>query len=400
MFTSKSSILQQRHNVLLSVVLLFMLTAVFFTSCQTNHDTMGEVHHTEVIRPNIQEYGPYVYVDGRTIMRYNRGTNLLSSACVDPECEGACPIEAAISSVNQVVDGRMFFCAFEAYTHVVRYGYQDVVSGDIRILATLSEAEDSMNSGCYVWDGWMYYSKRILQEGGDPDLLSDYIPHVCRVSVEKGNEESVMPTDESLMMVADGYIITQKDGILYAYNAVTLEKKTLYNLEENGFSTLATTLSYAKGRIYFLCRSHSICTSEYSKREFLYPFLISIDLETGEASRVVENPVITFAVTDDAIYYAPFELRHMYIPENYIDVPEEVVVFLADDTLYACDLDGSRNREVYTNDGLDFVECFTVIDGVLYGWLYDFDDESHRFTTGYFGSIDFQTGKVTRAEKE
>ena len=382
------------------LIFLLVLTVLLFSSCQTDHEAIGVIHSTAVIRPNIQEYGPYVYVDGRTISRYNRGTNLFSSACVDPECNGTCPIEAAISSVNQVVDGRMFFSSFEAYTHVVRYGYQDVVSGDIRILTTLSEAEDSMNARSYVWNGWMYYTKQILREGGDPDVLSDYIPHVCRVSVDNGDEETVMPASEPLMMVADGYIITHKEGVLYAYDIDTLKKKSLYSLEENGFSTLATGLSYAKGRIYFLCRSREVCTSEYSKQNFLYPYLVSVDLQTEEVSCVVEKPVTAFTVTDDAVYYAPFELRHLYIPENYADVPEEVVVFLADDTLYACDLDGCHHRTVYTNDQLDFVEGFTVIDGVLYGWLYDFDNENHKFSTGYFGSIDFQTGKVTKAQQE
>ena len=73
---------------------------------------------------------------------------------------------------------------------------------------------------------------------------------------------------------------------------------------------------------------------------------------------------------------------------------------MASATLHACDLDGGDPRAVYTNEKLDYIEGFTVIDGTLYGWLYDFDDVNHVFGESYFGSIDLASGEITRAEVE
>jgi len=87
----------------------------------------------------------------------------------------------------------------------------------------------------------------------------------------------------------------------------------------------------------------------------------------------------------------------MYIPENYEKKPGNVVVFLADETLHFCNHDGSGDKEVYTNEKLYYMELFTVIDNVLYGWLFDYDDESHRWGERYHGSIDLATGVVTKA---
>ena len=125
-------------------------------------------------------------------------------------------------------------------------------------------------------------------------------------------------------------------------------------------------------------------------------FLIWMDVRTGETGRVVDNPVTGFCLTNDTIYYLPQKLRYFYVPEDYEEHPEDVVVYTVDETLHACDLNGENTREVYTNEKLSF-SSFTVIDGVLCGWMQDYDEETHWWNRqAFFGAIDLETGRIIR----
>ena len=396
-----------RLHFLLRQLLISILCSVCVlscTACQNQKQPSSEVYSTNVIHSggafNLQAYGPYIYAGGKSIRRYHRGSNLLTPACMDPECDGSCPLHGGILIANQLVDGRLYFYSYQNYTHIVRLGYQDIVSGDVKVLVTLSDKEDANYMATYVWDGYMYYSSMLLRDGGDQDNPNDYVHHICRVSVNGGDGEAFLETSEAMMMVADGVLVTMQDGTVYGYDILTKERKTLFNIEELGYRNLASEFYYVNGKVYFQCRSTAYCTSEYRGSQHLYQFLLSADIHTGEVNRVVENPTIAFTVTDDAIYYAPFELRHMYIPDDYEQHLENVVIYLASATLHACDLDGRNHRAIYTNETMDYTEGFTVIDGSLYGWIYDFDPETFILGSPYFARIDFESGKVTPAREE
>jgi hypothetical protein len=369
-------------------------------ACQPKETPSSDIHSTKVIRSAIQEYGPYVYADGKAIRRYNRSTNLFAPACMDPECDGTCPLDKGVTRANQLVDGRLYFYSYQYSSNLVQYGYQDIITGDVTVLVTLSEKEDSVRWSSFVWDDYMYYTRRLLREGGAPEDPGDYIDHICRISVDGGEEEAFIETTEPILMVADGKIVTMQDGNVNTYDVKTGEKVTLFNMEDKGYKNIAGKISFTKGKLYFMCRGNSYCTSEYRRSSHPYQFLVSVDIQTGEVKKAIENPVISYVLTDDTIYYAPFELRHMYIPDDYEQYPENVAIFLASATLYACDIDGGNHRAVYTNETMDYIEDFTVIDDTLYGWLYDFDEVNHMFGDAYFGKIDFKTGEVTPAQVE
>lgn len=388
----------------LLAVLLCGLCVLSCIACQSPSRPPLEAHSTQVIRAggpfSILEHGPYVFIGGKSIRRYHRGTNLLTSACLDPECDGSCPLHGGITVVDQLVDGRLYFYSYQHFTHGVRYGYQDIVTGEVKVLVTLSEKEDTMRWAAFVCDGYLYYTRRLLREGGDAENPEDYVDHICRMPADGGDEEAFIRTNEPLLMVAEGKIVTMQDGDVHTYDIATKEKKTLFNIQTIGYKNFAGNFSFVNGKLYTLCRGDTYATSEYKQSSHLHQFLISVDIHTGEVKRVIEDPVIAYALTDDAIYYAPFELRHLYIPEDYERHPEQVAIFLASATLHACDLDGGNPRAVYTNEKLDYIEGFTVIDGTLYGWLYEFDDVNHVFGESYFGSIDLASGEITRAEVE
>ena len=380
---------------------LLAILGVLMSSCDTRDDLPVDTHSTNVIKQGILENGPYVYCDGSKVMRYNKYSGLLSKACMDPECDGTCPLDEHILTICQIVDNKMYFCSFKGFEHRTRYASQDLITGEVKVYVDLSEIEAGGSMRCFVYNDWMYYERYVLNDGGNIENPEDYYKNIYRVSLTSGKEEPVVKTeDESIMMAADGYIITYADGNIYAYNIDSREKNNIFNLDEYEYSLLGSTLSYLDGKIYFLCKSYSSYTSEYNKSSYMLNYLVSVDVKTGEYKKLIEDPVITFCVTDDAIYYSPMVLRHMYIPEDYENHPEGVVVFLADATLYSCALDGSNAVEVYTNDKMDYVESYTVIDGVLYGWLFDFDENNHCFTNQYFGAIDLNSGEITRAHEE
>ena len=405
MRTSKRKKIKQKNSIC-GTALSLLLCTIFFAgmiSCQKIDEPIKAdpvVHSSNVIRTDLIEYGPYIFADGKYIRQYNLNTNLLSPSCVDPECQGTCLLEAAINKVTQAVDEKMFFSALDVKTLTVRYGYQDLVTRDIKVLVTLSQLEDNNSFNSFVWNGYMYYSCKLLREGGDSKKPDDYRPHICRISVNGGDEEVVFESNGRLEMVVADKILTTADGNLNSYDIETGEKRTLINLDEIGYKTFRGKNSYLDGKLYFLCGDGSYCVNQYNGKIYGYTYLLSVDIHTGEVKRVVEDPVISFALTNEAIYYAPFELRYMYVPENYEENPKGVVIFLASPTLYACDLNGENTKAVYTNETMDYIEAFTVIDNKLYGWLYEFDDANHAFKDSYFGCIDLETKEIIPADVE
>ena len=350
-----------------------------------------------VIRTDLIEYGPYIYVDGKYIRRYNQNTNLLSPACVDPECQGTCPLETVFNEVIRVVDDKMFFYSWQEYTHITRYGYQDLISGDIKVLVTLSELEETLFTTAGVWEDYMYYSRKHLREGGDSENPDDYISHVCRVSVDSGKEEILYAGHERVIMVADDKVITTVDDNMYSYDLTTRTKQLLFNLEDIGYKYFGGVYNFLNGKLYFICVDEEYIISEYTGRYFNYRFLLSVDIHTGEVERVVEEPVISYALTDDTIYYFPFELRHLYVPE---DDPRGAVVYLASPTLYACDISGENQREVYTSELLFYADDFTVVGNTVFAYFSEFDRENCTYTDGYWGCLDLDTKEIIPADVE
>jgi hypothetical protein len=392
----------------------FMLLLITFTavSCTEKPDLPGKdsdgsgaVHKTNVVRDaniGITEYGDYVYCTWGKIFRYNRKTGEFSRACADSECDGTCPLDNIVGYILQIVDGKLYFGSMEAYTHNYTYGYQDIITGEVKVLRVCSESEGPELCAPCVSGGYIYYMSKILREDGNAQNPDDYLSYVCRMSVEGGKEEIVFGLQDNyelLKFVSGGKLVTYIDGILYSIDIETKERTVIFDGKKEGYLSFGDYMSCLDGKIYFLCKTNSGMQSEYNNITYSYSYLMCLSLETGEAKRIVDKPIISFCLTDDAVYYTPFELRHMYIPEDYKEHPENVVVFLASPELHSCDLDGGNDKILYTNKNMDFAKLYTVIDGVLYGWLWDYDESLHRFGSTYFGIINLSTGKVTATVK-
>ncbi len=381
----------------------FALLFIFMiTSCKKDKTPqINELHTTNVKKYGFAEYGNYVYSEWGRIYRFNRKTDTFLPACMDPECEGDCPVDCVMSYFAGIYDGRLYFCGWQQYTHKVFLAYQDVATGEVGVLKTLNEIEDSGGYYTFIENGYWYYKCKILKDGGDASDPNDYESYICRIKTDGTNDEAfiICEPGEAIIMVGSGKILTSLDGGIYSIDIESKTRNELFSYSANGYINAATPASYLNGKIYFLARSGMSRTSEYTNQTFQLNFLVWVDIESGESGKVIEEPVTSFCLTDDAIYYVPFKLRHIYVPEDYEEHPEEVTVCISDESLYVCDLNGKNSRVIYTNEKMDYAKNFTVIDNILYGWLLDYNEETHRFDKTFFGAIELETGRIIRTEK-
>ena len=119
---------------------------------------------------------------------------------------------------------------------------------------------------------------------------------------------------------------------------------------------------------------------------------LMIDIETGEWKRIASDSVAGCFVTKDAIYYTKSLFRTLYEPTDGNGKP---VVLTSSAELYACDLDGSNERVVYRNEGMQLSSLeATVIDQVYYGNVIIYNEETHKMNGLFFRKINFQTGEI------
>ncbi len=337
------------------------------------------------------------------IYRYNTATGTFRKACMDPECDGDCSLESGQCYPLQVVDGKLYF-----WTEMTRQqalgirptylGSQDLVTGEVKILL---EATSTQPPGGpeFVYDGMMYYLRTMLKLDVDPnDTMAvmnpdNYDVHICRIPITGGKEEVLrLAPDELLFAVADGYYLTRSavDRCVFSYDRDFKEQTVFFDFGALGLRC-ASDVQYLNGTAYFYARRDG---DDYNG-------FYSLDLATKELKLLVDKRISICRVTEDAIYYNLKESRYMYKPEGWDEMTDEQkeenppAVLLCSAELYACDLDGQNERVVYTDAMRDYTEDYTVIDGVLYGWIYDFDEQTHKWKDRYFGSIDFESGEVT-----
>ncbi len=378
------------HVICLLVVILLQTLPTL--SCKRLVDLDG--HVSGVIKPHIQEYGYSIFTDFGAAKEYDIRNNTISNACSDPGCDGTCPLDMR-TLVKAVYEDKLFFLSFQSFSQEMYIGYQNLDSKEVTILKHTSIKDGTYDDALFVSGGYLYYIDKLPETENN----SKFSPYIFRISLPNGKEERLFDIGrEKLFMVAENIIITYDDGILYSRDISDGERHILYNMTDNGFTSMHSDPYYVNGRLYFLCNSSSSVYSEYRNQYFTPTFLVSVDIRTGESKLIKEDPVASFCPTDDGIYYSLYRLRHMYIPDNYRENPQSVVIFLSDENIHFCDFYGSNDCVVYTNDKMDFTGSRTVIDGVQYGWLFDYSDSEHSFGHVYFGSIDYRTGKVTKAK--
>ncbi len=386
--------------------LIICLCAAFvllcYTGCNSDAPQSNEPYSTAVKNVQFAADGDYVYADWGKIYRFDRSTETFTIACTDPDCDSnRCPLECVINYFAGVYDGKVYFSSFQQFTHCTLLSYLDMATGECGTIKTMSEAEDPVTIFSFVEDGWWYYPRKILREGGNADNSNDYNLWLCKISLDGQHDQAIrqLKDSETIQMVGAGKIVTHYNGVLYTTDIQNGDVYELYSLTENGFTNPYTDLYYLDGKIYFLAASTTTKHSDYTQQNYPLNFLLCIDLTTKEVQQILDQPLSNFYLADNAIYYVPFELRHIYIPDNYKEHPDKVMICLFEDAIYQCDLNGENSKKLYSNDQIDFVENFVVIEDTLYGWLYDYNEETHTYDKTFFGGIEFDTGRVIRTEK-
>lgn len=402
------SILKKFHigkRVLALVTTLSVLITClcFATSCQETVPPSSTAHTTEVRKPLLQEYGPYVFIGNGRVECYDRKTQSMISPCLDPECDGTCLLEDqfCLTRTHQITDDRLYFGTYNMQDKIFTYAYLDLLDGRTHVLKEIDQLGDYyFPFPIHADDEALYFSQYLLSEGGSPENVEDYRRYLCRLSLTNGSEELLFEIEEdALLFISGEYAVTLGDGILYKYDMSSSDKEVLLRMDDYGFTNIAAGPQFYNGRLYYIFKSTEYRQDQYTSLQYPVQYLVSLDLATGEVRFPLSMPVSSFLITEDALYYLRDEIRYLYVPDNYETRPENIVRCLAGDTLYACDHDGGNERAVYTNADLLFAipEYFTIIDDVLYGWFADYEEEQLGFGDIYYGEMNLSTGKLIRA---
>lgn len=386
------------NKILLIYIILAVLIISSLGSCATDLSEPA-LHTSVVIRSgvaSVYEFGDFLYFSKGPIFRYNTATAEMSSACLDPECGNKCPLHCGFTRIGALEDGKLYFFAFMGLSDNIYLAYQDLISGDVTVLDTLSENEFAREV-TFINDGYFYYYAGVLKDGGNERNQEDYEIHLCRISTS-GGERDVLETPSGIpQMIVNGKLVMIGNNISI-YDLETKLEKVVWNYTEYGFKKVSE-LSYVNGKIFALAETSSknceMMVNQYTGVTYANnTFLVSVDINTGEWMKVTEEAVESYAATDDRIYYYPTDLRYLYVPANYEKNPDGVKVSFFSATLYSRKHDGSDLKSEYTNESINTCYDYTVIGGKLYGNISLYDEAESNSARSKFCAIDLAMGEI------
>ena len=343
----------------ISLLVFFSIVLAGLSSCAEKPEET-EIHELRAMHmDNLVEYGNYIYYPGGVdgMLRFDRRTNQISSACTDPECTGNCLLKAPIMYFSQIANGRLYFASWAAHTHEYTYAYLDIQTGKVVALRECEDIESTVGTAPFVDGDFCYYKRKILKPDGDPKNPDNYLTYLCRMPADGGDEEVLLELygdSDMLLFVYQGQPVLFYDTQFSLFDPATKTRTVFFDLEEEGFGFLRGDMAMLDSKLYFLVQ------------------------------KPVDVPVINFRITDDKIYYCPAESR---------TVANTNVNCSAD--LFCCNLDGSDPQVIYSNPSLDYTETFTVIDNKIYGWVGEFGS-----SVRHWGIIDIETKEVIHGQKE
>lgn len=320
---------------------------------------------------------------------YDRTTGeIVYGLCEDLECDGSCPLDTGSARIVGISKGRIYFSLMNREPH---YGYRNILSGEVVYLLKISMEEMLPNRPMFLDGGWVYLTRKHLKEGGNPENANDYVPYLSRIPEDGGKEEllyAMRGNSETLILIADGIMFTWYESKIWRTDLATWEQSILHDLTTSEIDGLRQHV-YLDGYLYF----------DPSHASNL-PYIVRMNATTGEWDYVLEEPVARWIITNDTIYFLTFDDRQINDPILYPRDGEDAYIMSYAPTLYACDLDGSNVRAVWTEKTgcLDFATSnFTVIDNALYGWIRELDFENNMWKDRYFAEIRFDTGEIIPA---
>jgi len=307
--------------------------------------------------------------------------------CEDPECDGSCPLETGSPRITGISQGRLYFNTLERTPY---YGYIDIVTGEVVYLLSIDYEEMLPMRPMFVDGGWVYLTRKHLKEGGNPENSDDYIAHLSRIPEDGGKEEviyAMRENAESLMLIVDGVMYTWYQSKIWRTDLEVWEPMIVHDLETSEINHVGECC-YLDGNLYF-----NTIHANGDK------YIVRMDAISGEWSYIVDVDVTNYWITNDAIYFSPYEHRLLSDPERYPEGSDEAHYADFSATLYACDLDGENVRAVFTDTSgvLGVGNNSTVVDDIYYGWINHFDQKKNAWGEVYFAELHFDTGEIIPA---
>lgn len=299
---------------------------------------------------------------------------------------------AAMVNIGNVDALNLYFSA--KYDSKTRFFAKNLLTGNISEIVFESDFEVlGFNfDQFYVSGGYLYYFAWDRPEDGVFDNVTDSF---CRVPLTGGREEVIAEFPHygertAFSFVADGMAFFCDVKKISVCNVATGKTEVLWTAKSLGYDIVDSNLSYYDGLIYF--------TASSAAREELVPedpdyyanmtttssYLFSLDPKTKRSTLITEEPINSFYIADDRIYYIPKAL-------GTITAGDKIMPRFCAKEVYSFDLRG-RNKEKVCSFGDIFVSDILYLnDSVI--CVSDYYGEN--FSTSYC-IINRQTGEVRR----
>ena len=338
-------------------------------------------------------FGDYVITTSHSNSMYNRITKEGTHICGIKNCSSAeevCPLREIYSSqgvthatdafirVKGITENRLYFANMSSsHYHPPYYGYIDMQTHEVTRLLEIDYYEMILTRPMFLDGDWVYLARKHLVKDGIAGKTADYVACLSRIPADGGSEEviyTMRDNSETLALVVDGYMYTYYQSKLWRTNLETWEQVVLLDLEFAPFVRIKD-LSYLDGFLYFV--------ADYGDDQKL----LRMDPQSGGWAHVVSQPMAAYAITNDAVYYIPYEKRQVNDPAVYPADSKSAMYTTYASSIFACDHEGGNVRKVWTDDSglIGFSTSFTVVDNTFYGWIRPFDPEENvwkwtRFT--------------------
>ncbi|MBQ1196009.1 MAG: hypothetical protein IIX44_07180 [Clostridia bacterium] len=295
-------------------------------------------------------------------------------------------------SVDQVYKGKLFYHYYSDYARVMNFAYYNLLNGENRLI---NSVKCNLRGEVVIYDGYVYCVYCADNEEGYEVL------RISRFNIESGDEQILYESrsrDEFLVAVIDGKIITRQEyDNLFSYNIVNMKKSLLWNAKNNGYDGFFF-FSNIGNKLYFLAPTDEYTVTTDPENFFAFSalipdhYLLYLDINTGEFRRVLDIPISTYCLTENAIYYSPMAVRSVNGKKPY-NTPSDEISY-THETLFSCDLDGQNICEVYTNKDTYYSNNYKILNGKVFCQLGLFNHSNQSFDYFDYVEIDLSTKEI------